>query len=183
MAEFAMMCAAEYGLINKTITARNPQANAIVERVHQTLGNMLRTMEIYKQDLDKEDPFSGILAATMFAVRSTVSTTTRATPSQLVFGRDAIFNIPFKANWDFIKQRKQEIINKNNKKENSKRLDYEYKIGQKILVETYSKTKFGQAEYVGPYPIVTINNNGTLRYKKGLITDVVNLRKAVPYEE
>ena len=34
MAEFSMMCTAEYGLINKTITARNPQANAIIERVH-----------------------------------------------------------------------------------------------------------------------------------------------------
>ena len=61
MAEFAMMSANEYGLINKTISARNPQANSIVERVHQTLGNMLRTLEIYKQDLNVEDPFSGIL--------------------------------------------------------------------------------------------------------------------------
>ena len=81
IAEFAMMCAAECGLINKTITARNPQANAIMERFHQTLGNMLRTMEIYTQDLDSDDPFSGIFAATMFAVRSTVSTTMQATSS------------------------------------------------------------------------------------------------------
>ena len=140
-------------------------------------------MEIYNQDLDPVDPFGGILAATMFAVRSTVSTTTQATPSQLVFGRDAVFNIPFKANWDYIRQRKQNIINKNNDRENSKRLNYQYKVGQKILVETYSKTKFGQAEYVGPYPIVRINNNGTLRYQKDSITDVINLRKAVPYKE
>ena len=183
MAEFASMCASEYGLINRTISARNPQANSIVERVHQTLGNILRTMEIHKQDLDTEDPFSGILAATMFAVRSTVSTTTQATPTQLVFGRDAIFNIPFKANWDYIRQRKQDLINKNNERENNKRMRYKYKVGQKILVETYSKSKFGQTEYLGPYPIVKINDNGTLRYKKDLITDVVNLRKAVPYKE
>ena len=61
MAEFAMMCAAEYGLINKSITARNPQANVTVERVHQTLGNMLRTMEIYNQDLDVEDNQIGVV--------------------------------------------------------------------------------------------------------------------------
>ena len=68
-------------------------------------------MEIYNQELDEVNPFGGILTATMFAIRSTYNTAT-----QLVFGRDAIFNIPFKASWDVIKQRKQDIINKNNKK-------------------------------------------------------------------
>ena len=75
-------------------------------------------MELYDQELDKDDPFGGILAATMFAVRSTYNTTTQATAMQLVFGRDGVFNIPFKANWDIIQQRKQQIINKNNEKEN-----------------------------------------------------------------
>jgi len=49
MAEFVMMSSNEYGLTNRNSSARNPQANAIVERIHhQTIGNMLlRTMEIY----------------------------------------------------------------------------------------------------------------------------------------
>ena len=73
----------------------NPQANAIVEHVHQTIGNMIRTFQVYDNDeLDDEDPWTGILAAIMAAVRSTYSTTTQATPMQLVFGHDAIFNIP-----------------------------------------------------------------------------------------
>ena len=79
----------------------------------------------------------------MFVVRPKVRSTTPATPSQLVFGRDAIVNIPFQANWDSIRQRQQHIINKYNEKENSKRLGYYYQLGQKISVETYSKTKFG----------------------------------------
>jgi hypothetical protein len=32
-----------YGLKLKPITTRNPQANAIIERVHQTIGNIIRT--------------------------------------------------------------------------------------------------------------------------------------------
>lgn len=183
MAEFAQTCRNEYGLTNKPITARNPQANAIIERAHQTLGNILRTMEIYNQELDKENPFGGILAATMFALRSTYNTTTRATAMQLVFGRDGMFNVPFKASWDVIKQRKQKIINQNNEKENKKRLKYEYKINDRILIKNYSKTKYGQAAYVGPYTVTRVNNNGTLRYKKGVVTDVVNIRNAVPYKE
>ena len=107
MAEFALTCKNDYGLTTKPITARNPQANSIIERVHQTLGNILRTMELYDQELDKTNPFGGILAATMFAIRSTYHTTTQATAMQLVFGRDGIFNIPFKASWDVIKQRRK----------------------------------------------------------------------------
>lgn len=183
MAEFASTCRNEYGLTTRPITARNPQANSIIERVHQTLGNMLRTMELYNHELDSKDPFGGILAAIMFAIRSTYHTTTQATPTQLVFGRDAMFNIPFKANWDYIKQRKQKIIDMNNQKENKKRLTHQYQIGDQILIRNYTKNKYGQAPYAGPYTITQINTNGTLRYRKGITTDVVNLRNAVPYEE
>jgi hypothetical protein len=37
MAEFAKMVREDYGLKIKPITTRNPQANAIIERVHQTI--------------------------------------------------------------------------------------------------------------------------------------------------
>ena len=39
------------------------------------------------------DPGSGILSATMFAVHTTYHTTLQASPIQLVFGRDAILKI------------------------------------------------------------------------------------------
>ncbi len=97
----------DYGIKRKPITTRNPQANAIVERVHQTIGNMIRTFELHERDIDEDDPWSGVLAAVMYAVRATYHTTTQATPMQLVFGRDALLNIQFEADWDYIAQRKQ----------------------------------------------------------------------------
>ena len=61
---------------------------------------MIRTFELYDNDgIDDDDPWSGILAAVMAAMRSTYSTTTQATPMQLVFGRDAIINTKFIADW------------------------------------------------------------------------------------
>ena len=113
MAEFAKMVTEDYGLKRKPITKRNPQANAILERIHQTLGNIIRTSD--KTNLDEENPWQGILSAAMFALRSTYHTTTQATPAQLVFGRDAILNTQFEANWRYIQQRKQHIIKTNNK--------------------------------------------------------------------
>ena len=131
----------DYGVKVKPTTTRNPQANAIVERVHQTIGNMIRTFELYDNDgIDDDDPWSGILAAVMAAVRSTYSTTTQATPMQLVFGRDAIINTKFIADWDYIRQRKQNIIHNNNERENAKRIPHTYQISDKIMLKNTTST-------------------------------------------
>ena len=63
-------------------------------------------------------------------------TTLQVTPCELVFGRDMIHNIAFKANWDRIQKQKQDIINKSNKKENESRIPYEHKVGDQVLLET-----------------------------------------------
>ena len=75
----------DYGIQKKPITVRNPQANAIIERVHQTIGDMIRSMQLNGVQLLPDNPWGGVLSATAFAVRSTVHSTTGATPEQLVF--------------------------------------------------------------------------------------------------
>jgi transposase InsO family protein len=120
MAEFTHMLETEYGITKKAITRRNPQANSIKERVHQTIGNMICTFSV--QSMDDDNPWNGILSAVAFAVHTTLHTTARATLAQLFFGRDAIFQVQNLADWRYITQRKQHAINTNNTRENSKRL-------------------------------------------------------------
>ena len=91
MAEFAKMCHNDYGLKRKPITTRKPQSNVIIERIHQTIGNIILTFDV--SNIVNNDPWSGILAATMFAVHTTYHTTLQASLMQLVFGRDAILNM------------------------------------------------------------------------------------------
>ena len=91
MAEFAKMCHNDYGLKRKPITTTNPQSNAIIERIHQSIVNIIRTFDV--SNIVNNDLWSGILAATMFAVRATYHTTLQASLVQLVFFRDAILNI------------------------------------------------------------------------------------------
>lgn len=76
MAEFAKMVKNDYSLKLKPITTKNPQADAIIERIHQTIGNIIRTFNV--QAMDSDDPWTGILAATMFAVQATL----QASPMQ-----------------------------------------------------------------------------------------------------
>jgi transposase InsO family protein len=180
MAEFAKMVKNDYGLKLKPITTRNPQANAIIERVHQTIGNIIRTFNV--QSMDSDDPWTGILAATMFAVRATYHTTLQASPMQLVFGRDAILNIKHISNWEHIRQRKQTRINENNKRENKSRRAHTYSLGDKILVKARKNSKH-ELEYDGPYEITQVNDNGTVRFQKGIVNDVINIRRIKPFHE
>ena len=166
----------------KPITTQNPQANAIVKGVHQTIGNIIRTFELYDNDrIDDDDPWSGILATVMAAVRSTYSTTTQAMPMQLVFGRDAIINTKFIADWDYIRQRKQNIIHNNNERENAKRIPHTYQIGDRVMLKKCNQHKYGGPEYKGPYAITTVNDNGTVRIQWRKFYDVVNIRNIKPY--
>ena len=94
----AEMMANDYQIQCNSISIRNPQANTIVERIHQNIGNIILSFIIQQMDLDNENPWEGIFCSTMFAIRSTVHTTTQHAPSQLVFGRHTILNINQEAN-------------------------------------------------------------------------------------
>jgi hypothetical protein len=78
---------------------------------------------------DVREKWEGILGAVGFTMQATVHTTTWATPIQLVFGHDAIHNVKFQADcWQYIKERKQWLINQNNECENAKRTPHDYKV-------------------------------------------------------
>ena len=132
--------------------------------------------------MDEENPWKGILSATAFAVRSTFHTTLHNSPGQLVFGRDMILNIKHTANWEYIKSRKQQIINKNNQRENSKRKIHEYKIGDKVLLHRGNENKY-ESPYAGPYKILKVNKNGTVSLKVKAVTDTYNIRRIIPFLE
>ena len=97
MAEFSKMCQNDCGIKRKAITTRNPHSNAIIEQIHQTIGNRIRTFDV--SNIVNNNPWSGILAATMFAVRANYHTTIQASQMRLVFGQDTILNINRVADW------------------------------------------------------------------------------------
>ncbi len=157
----------EYGFARKLITTRNPQANAMVERAHQTLHNQIRSCDIKdKRDLDEEFGWDGILAALRQAMRATVHTTTRATPTQLVFGRDALLNVSFEADWQYIKERKQCLILQNNKRENANRITHQYQVGDHVMVKLDPNRKHGSDRYSGPHNVTQVFDNGTVKLSK-----------------
>ena len=124
------MCQNNYGLKSKPITTSNPQSNKVIGQIHQIIGNIIGTFDV--SDIVNNDPWSGILAATIFSVRVNYHTTLQASPMQLVFGQDAILNIKHFADWEHIQQRKQEQIICNKKRENMRWNNHQYKVGEKF---------------------------------------------------
>jgi transposase InsO family protein len=172
-----------YQLKAKPTTVKNPQANSVLERIHQVLANMLRTFELEERDINEEDPWTGILNAVGWAVRSTYHTTLRATPGQLVFGRDMVFNIAHEANWKDIQDRKEKLIKYNNQKENAKRVKHEYHVGDKVLMQRTNSTRKLERPYDGPYEITEVFTNGTVAVQKGIVNERVNIRRVFSYRQ
>jgi transposase InsO family protein len=143
MAEVRKTLKHDYGIQSKLITTQNPQANAMVERAHQTLHSMLATKEI-GQGVNPQERWEGIIAAVGFAMQATVHTTMRATPMQLVFGRDAIHNVRFQADWQYIKERRQKLILQNNDRENARRTPHTYQQGDQVLILQHQHRKYGE---------------------------------------
>jgi hypothetical protein len=93
-----------YGIKKKNSTPLNPKSNGIIEIVHLTLNDSLRTAEIHGREMDKKNPLGPILSSAAYTIRSTFHTTLKVTPVQLLFGRDMVLPIKFMADWGAIEQ-------------------------------------------------------------------------------
>ena len=92
LAVFGEMIINDYGIKLQIITDRNPRENTILERVHQTIGNILHSFKLQNMVLNDKNPWERILASTMFALNTTIHSTTQNNLAELVFGRDSIIN-------------------------------------------------------------------------------------------
>lgn len=170
-----------YGLERKPSTEYNPQSNGIIERVHQVLGNVLRAFELEERDLDDSNPWDEFLTAAAYAIRSTHHTTLKASPAQLVFGRDMLLPVKFVADWARIQVNKQKQINKSNERENKQRIDHKYEVGNRVLLTTPGLLRKVSSPRTGPYRVVEVHNNGTVTIQNGPVHQKVNIRRLTPY--
>ena len=70
----------------------------------------------------------------MFAIFSTTNRQKVYRPGQWIFGCDMILPIKNRVDWELIRQRKQTQINIYNARENKRRVDYDYKVGDDVML-------------------------------------------------
>ena len=175
-----------YSIKRKPTTIKNPQANAILERVHGVIADMMRTSDLNRQETITEGLIDEFLTNAAWAIRSTHHTVLQASPGQAIFGRDMLFDIPFLCDWSEIGKRRQQLVDRSNARENKKRVPFDYEVGQKaMIIKATDGSHLPKAEDVheGPYDVTQVYTNGTVRLQRGSINERLNIRRLTPYFE
>ena len=174
------------GIADVPTTSRNPQANAVCERMHQTVGNILRTtLRAHPPENMQEAGaiVDGALATAMHAMRCSVSRSLGIAPGSLVFHRDMILDIPLVADLIMIREKRQQLIDENLRRQNAKRRHWDYVAGQQVLIKTVDPTKLEERAH-GPYAIRQVHVNGTITVQRAPhVTERINMRRVVPFRQ
>ena len=88
----------------------------------------------------------------------------KASPGAAIFGRDMIFDIPFIADRNKIGTYRQCQTDCNTRLENKTRVDWDYKVGKKVLVHNDVIPQKTESRYDSdPWTIMSVHTNGTIR--------------------
>jgi hypothetical protein len=172
------------GIQSISTTIKNPQSNAICERMHSTIENMIRTrLHNTHINLSPNDFIDTIIADAIFALRASIHQTMQTTPSIIAFKRDMLLNIPMFIDLTNIQYLRQQQVNKDNERENASRNKHQYRINEQVLItpSTTIRRKLNP-KYTGPYKIIQIHQNNTVTIqRRNNITETINIRRIKPF--
>jgi hypothetical protein len=93
-----------------------------------------------------------------------------------------LFDLSFTTDDKEIRKCKQEASDANTHKENSKRVKHENKFNDQVLLDRKILQCKLSPKPDGPYQIVRVYSNGTLKIRKGMyVQKRVSIRRCVPY--
>ena len=122
------------------------------------------------------------LATAMHSTRCTVSAPIGTSPGALVYGRDMIMDVPLIANLAAIRDGRQPMIDKNLIKQNKKRIEHQYKVGDGVEQIVWNKTKLSKRSD-RPFRVLATHCNGTLTIQQTpTVTDTQSTRWFRPYK-
>jgi hypothetical protein len=158
--------------------------NAILERFHAVLGNMLRTSELNMSETMKASDIDVFLSDAAWAVCSIYYTVLKASPGAAIIGRDMLFDIPFIAVWQKIGEHRHQLTDLNNAHENKGRIDYDSKVGQKELLRKEGILCNAESRWhKKPWLIMSVHTNGTITVIHRNKIDRMNIWREKPFGE
>jgi hypothetical protein len=95
-----------------------------------------------------------------------------------------LFNIPFVADWRKIGEQRQSLTNRGNQRKNAKQIDYDYKVGDKVLVINKGILRKAESAYgKEPWTITTVHMNETIRIQSGTKTKRLRIQRVEPFTD
>ena len=143
---------------------------------------MLRTAELDMANTVVPSDIDAFLTDAAWAIRSTYHTVLKASPGAAIFGRDMLFDIPFLADWNKIGDHRQQHTDLNTERENRSRRDWDYKVGDKVLLRKDGILCKSESWYESdPWTITSVHTNGTIRVQRGTKSERLNIRRVTPF--
>jgi len=184
--EFRHMLAVN-GIKDVPTTVKNPQSNAIAERLHRTVEDIIRTLlhgQVPNSQLAAEEVIDTTLATASHAIRTAIHTTMKISPGAVVFHRDMILPLPLVVDFEVLHLRRQVLIDENLRRQNLRRRDFDYTVGAEVLLLDQDPNRrkldpFGS----GPFVVHQVHTNGTVTIlRKEGVFERINIRRLRPYE-
>ena len=119
------------------------------------------------------------MAAAEFAIFSTNNSQKVYSPGQLIFVRDMILPIKHTVCWELIRQRKQTHVNKYDIHKNKLKFDYDYKVGDNVILTNQSAYKY-KLPYKVTLVITQCFTNGTVNLQCGPIISMYTISRINP---
>jgi hypothetical protein len=174
------------GIKDIITTVKNPQANAICERLHQSISNTLRTMlHMYPPNtIDQtNDIMDTCFATATYSSKVAIHCTLNMSPGALVCQRDIILNIPLITDFLHLHDQPQIIIDERLRHATLHCRTFDYKPGDQELILTNNPNTL-QDRGIGPFSILKVHTNGTIIFQRTPhIVERINIRRVKPYRD
>jgi hypothetical protein len=144
----------------------------------------LHTSELNMAEMVKASDIDVLLSDAACSICSTYHTVLKGSPGAAIFEQDMLFDIPFIADWQKIGEHRQRLTNRNNAHENQGRIDYDYKVGQKVLLRKEGIPRDAEFRWhKKPWLITSVHTIGSITVQRRNKIDRMNIWRVKPFEE
>ena len=172
-----------------------PQGNAVIERSHRTLSNMLRTMLLEK----KRREWSSLIPSIMLYMNSMIQEKTGVSAGEILFGKSP--NLPSDISFTpvtslsndregYVKQLKRDLQDIRQKLgrvlgQESDQSSNPFSVGEKIIVAVLPHERMDKlmAKWKGPFTVTKIPNRFQIEYLDNGITRLTHISYAKKFNE
>ena len=166
------------GIKDVTTTVKNPQANAVCERLHQSIIDTLWTIlhTYLPNNIDQSIYIMDTSFATAaYAFKVVIHCTLNVSLGAILFQRDMILNIPLITDLIQLHEQRHIIIDEQLQHANLQCRTFDCKTGDEILILTNNPTTL-QDRGIGPFSIIQVHANGTNTFQCTLhIVECINI--------
>jgi hypothetical protein len=143
---------------------------------------MMRTAELDMANTADPSDVADFLNDAAWAVHSTYHTVLKSSPGAAIFGRDMLFDVSFLADWNKVGDYRQRQTDRNTARENKIRVEWDYAVGDKVLVRKEGILRKSESKYEKvPWTVNQVHTNGTIRIQCGTKSERLNIRRVAPF--